>query len=66
MAPEIAALDGTALQVLAIEFLGPDMRGPVSTPIEPRRGTFRQEPNSAIPFADIRALSDIEKIALFT
>lgn len=63
-----APVDVAALQATAIEFLGPDCLGPDPTDAKPARiepaPIAKRAPRD--PFADIRALSDDEKIALFT
>jgi hypothetical protein len=63
----IAALEGTALHALAIEFLGPQVSVPEPAPVAaPLRQEAPAKPVAREPFAEIRTLSDIEKIALFT
>lgn len=53
-----------ARQVSAIEFLGPDLgTEPASLPAIPQN--IPAKPEASAPFADIRALSYEEKIALF-
>jgi hypothetical protein len=58
-----APIDVAALQATAIEFLGPDLTDAKPARIEPAPVAKRAQHD---PFADIRALSDDEKIALFT
>jgi hypothetical protein len=62
---ESAPHDDAALQVTAIEFLGPELTGakPVQREAAPPAGRIWRK--TLDPFADIRALSDEEKIALF-
>lgn len=67
----IEALEGTALHALAIEFLGPQPQVPATAPVAMAPVAMAPQhvpakPAARDPFADIRALSDIEKIALFT
>lgn len=63
---EIARLEGTALQVLAIEFLGPQlMRAREAASGAPIPQDIPARPATRDPFADIQALSPEEKIALF-
>jgi hypothetical protein len=62
----MAALDGAVLQVMAIEFLGPDLGGPEPSSFAPILQDIPAKPETRDPFADICALSYEEKIALFT
>jgi len=66
---ELPAVASTPIEVAtrhvtAIEFLGPDLTGAALAKTEPPAARARRE--QRVPFADIRALSDEEKIALFT
>jgi hypothetical protein len=55
-----------AVHVAPIEFLGPVLPVAEPTPVKPEPMAARRKPETRDPFADIRALSDIEKTALFT
>jgi hypothetical protein len=63
---EVTSLEVTPPQIHAIEFLGPDKPRVAPTPVAaaPQAERTRRAPRD--PFADIRALSEEEKIALFT
>ncbi len=66
---ELPAVVSTPIEVAtrhvtAIEFLGPDLTGAAPAKTEPPAARAKRE--QRVPFADIRALSDEEKIALFT
>ena len=54
-----------ALQVSAIEFLGPDLGSTQPAALAPIPQNIPAKPETRDPFADIRALSYEEKIALF-
>lgn len=59
---EAEPIELKGLHVAAVEFLGPGLSDAAAAPVEPTSRT----PAERDPFADIRALSDEEKIALFT
>jgi hypothetical protein len=65
---EIMSLEVTPLRVSAVEFLGPDSPAAENDEAEPTATESQSETaqrRAHDPFADIRALSDEEKIALF-
>ncbi|MFN3351647.1 hypothetical protein [Pseudorhodoplanes sp.] len=63
----VADVTAAAADAAALAFLGPvaAAAGPETTPLQ-AAAIRRESPIRRDPFADIRALSDIEKIALFT
>lgn len=58
-----APAEAKRFQVAAVEFLGPELPGPAPVDLASRAPVTD---DGRDPFADIRALSDEEKIALFT
>ncbi len=59
----VVTVEVAARHVSAIEFLGPASDLPQPEPAKPPQVSTRAQPRE--PFADIRALSELEKIALF-